>query len=383
MNGDATSKNKLFSQLVSIVTVQSAIFFNTKTKDREEGNSRIPSKRKRDELTPSILVDQTSTSTLFGEENNETTHCSRQLGSFEKNEEQIALKLNVIKDKAVRFFSRCIAEEFVPKGLKLELEPTIGYYDQEFIDKWYSKLKTFSPTLMNDIVAHCDKTIVKTQDNIKDTETHLKNLTEREEYQCIEKPIKNNEANTKQLLQQRKSKKFNYLKNKQNSTTKETPQPVKHKTGFQKTYASVVQSTNNTNTNVSTTEKFSNTNAENESQTLLNKLKTLNPNKRPQSRGKSPSRSTSKTRQEPSPRDKEIENLKNEIQILKQSQTNSITGDNPKNALMASTPVGSTTNNTEIINVLTFIQQTMETLSAYNEQLKAKLDINLTHQDTL
>ena len=105
MNGDATSKNKRFSQLVSIVTVQSAIFFNTKTKDGEEGNSRIPSKRKRDELTPTILVDQTSTSTLVGEENNETTQCSRQLGSSEKNEEQIALKLNLLKDKAVRYKS--------------------------------------------------------------------------------------------------------------------------------------------------------------------------------------------------------------------------------------------------------------------------------------
>ena len=56
---------------------------------------------------------------------------------------------------------------------------------------------------MKDIVAHCDKTIVKTEDNIKDTETRLKNITEREEYQNIEKTIKNNEANTKHLLQQK------------------------------------------------------------------------------------------------------------------------------------------------------------------------------------
>ena len=223
--------------------------------------------------------------------------------------------------------SRCITEELVPKGLKLELEPTIGNCDQEFVDTWYSKLKLFSLTLMKDTVAHCNKSIVKTEDNIKDTKRYLKDITESEEYQRLQKTIKNNEANTKHLLQQRK---FNYLKYKQNSTTKETPQPTKHKTGFQKTYASVVQSTNNTNTNVSTTEKFSNTNAENEFQTLLNKLKILNLNKRPQSRGKSPSRSTSKTRQEPSPRDKEIENLKNETRSLKQSQTNSITGDNPK-----------------------------------------------------
>ena len=149
---------------------------------------------------------------------------------------------------------------------------------------------------MKGIVAHCDKTNVKAEDNIKDAETHLKNVTEKEEYQSIEKTIKNNEANTKHLLKQRKLKKFNYLKYKQNSRTKETTQPTKHKAGFQKTYASVVQGANNANTNVSTTKKFSNTNVKNESQTLLNKLKTLNPNKRPQGRGKSPSRSTSKTR---------------------------------------------------------------------------------------
>ena len=84
-------------------------------------------------------MDQTSTSTLVGEENNEK-HCSRQLGSSEKNKEQIALKLNRLKDKAVRykshkdFLSRCIVEEPVPKGLKLELEPTIGNHGQEFVD---------------------------------------------------------------------------------------------------------------------------------------------------------------------------------------------------------------------------------------------------------
>ena len=71
----------------------------------------------------------------------------------------------------------------------------------------------------------------------------MKNITEGEEHQSIEKTIKNNETNTKQFLQQRKFKKFNHLKYKQNSATKETPQPIKHKTGFQKIYARVVQRT--------------------------------------------------------------------------------------------------------------------------------------------
>ena len=125
-------------------------------------------------------MEQTSTSTLVGEEDNETTHCSRQLRSTDRNKEQIALKLNRLSDKAVGyrshkyFLRRCTAEELVPKGLKLELEPTIGNYDQEIVDTWYSKLRTFSLTLMKDIVAHCDKTIVKTDDDIKDTETFEK-----------------------------------------------------------------------------------------------------------------------------------------------------------------------------------------------------------------
>ena len=73
-----------------------------------------------------------------------------------------------------------------------------------------------------------------------------------------------------------------------------------------------------------------------------------------------------------------MENSENEMRILKQSQPNSITGGNSRSAQMESTPGGQATNNTGIINVLSFIQQTMETLSAYKEQLKAKIDINLT-----
>ena len=75
--------------------------------------------------------------------------------------------------------------------------------------------------------------------------------------------------------------------------------------------------------------------------------------------------------------------MNNQIQFLKQSHTNIITRDNKKKAQMASTLGGRATNNTEIINMLTFIQHTMKTLSAYNKELKAKLDIYLTHQETL
>lgn len=50
---------------------------------------------------------------------------------------------------------------------------------------------------------------------------------------------------------------------------------------------------------------------------------------------------------------------------------------------MTSTPRDQATNTTELMIVVIFIQQTMETLPTYKEQIKAKLSINLTHQETL
>ena len=65
------------------------------------------------------------------------------------------------------------------KGLRLELEPTIGNFDQEFVDEGYSKLKGFLLILiMKNIRTYCTKTIESTNESIKSTETTLRNLIE-------------------------------------------------------------------------------------------------------------------------------------------------------------------------------------------------------------
>ena len=54
------------------------------------------------------------------------------------------------------------------KGLEHMLEPTVGNFDQEFIDKWYSSLKELSLTSLKHIVIFNDKTIKETNNkNIK------------------------------------------------------------------------------------------------------------------------------------------------------------------------------------------------------------------------
>ena len=131
------------------------------------------------------------------------------------------MKLNCLKDKNARyqsyreFLSQCIESKQIPKDSKLELEPTIGNRDQEFLDMWYSNLQEFCLTLMKGIVKYFDKTISETAAHITSTEKALKQNMEKEEFQNIKETISRNEEATKRVLKRRKFKKFNYLKHNQ------------------------------------------------------------------------------------------------------------------------------------------------------------------------
>ena len=54
-------------------------------------------------------------------------------------------RTDYFKYESHKDFPACwISEKPVPNGLRLELAPKIGDFDQEFVDEWYSKLKGFS-----------------------------------------------------------------------------------------------------------------------------------------------------------------------------------------------------------------------------------------------
>ena len=97
-------------------------------------------------------------------------------------------------------------ENLVPKGLNITLEPTIGNFDQDFIDNWYNNLKQFSTVLMKQIVVFYGKKEQKLQNSINETEAISKQLLKREEFKGITDTIKPNETEIKQLLQQCKFK---------------------------------------------------------------------------------------------------------------------------------------------------------------------------------
>ena len=126
--------------------------------------NKPPSKRLREEDdNPAILVSEASATTLIADNLKEDQNFLITPTFAERHKEKQAMKPNRLKDKNARyqshrgFLSQCIESKLIHKGLKLELEPTIGYHDQEYLDTWYSNLQKFCLTLMKGIVKFCDK----------------------------------------------------------------------------------------------------------------------------------------------------------------------------------------------------------------------------------
>ena len=250
-------------------------------------------------------ANHTSTTTLVAEETGTQRITIYPVTDIFFDKEKAALKLDRIKDKSSRyeshndFISRCLAEKVIPNRLKIELEPTIGNHDQEFLDEWYQILDQTSFTLINKIVKFCEKTVVNATTDIKAIELSLKKNMEKEEFEKIEDAINQNDEANKRMLKQRKFKKFNYLKH---NPKKEVKQQPNVNTKIQKTnqlqnknklsYAGAVQN------NMPPIQQTSNTlKSTNGRQTLQQQLQSLHPANQPHKRSKSPYRNKSKTNQ--------------------------------------------------------------------------------------
>ena len=185
---------------------QSTTIFDTFRKEKDSTNhtNKLLSKYLREEDdNPAILVSEASTSTLITDNLKEDQNYLITPTFAERHKEQQAKKLNRLKNKNARyqshreFLSQCIESKLIPKGLKLELEPTIGNHDQEFFDMWYFNLDKFSLTLMKGIVKFCEKAIIETATHINSTEKTLKQNKEKEEFQKIKEMVSRSEETSK------------------------------------------------------------------------------------------------------------------------------------------------------------------------------------------
>ena len=163
-----------------------------------------------------------------------------------------------MRDKAGRyeshklFLEKCITKNVIPNGLKLELEPTIGNHDEEFLSCWYNKLQSFSKEFMKDIMSFSIKTSSELTDHINKTENELTTLLEKKTYEEVKQTIDKNQNNRNRSLRQHKQKKFNQLKFKPKqprqfkATEKENAptESIDSKTQRERSYAAAVKKGN-------------------------------------------------------------------------------------------------------------------------------------------
>ena len=126
--------------------------------------------------------------------------------------------LDRLYDKQARFEShkqflqRCLQSAVTPRGLKIELEPSIGNHDEAFLTKWNEKLVKFSRELTQDVIEFCDSTIVETTAKITETKDNLVKSSTQSQAKEITVTLEKNQEDRVRNLRRNKDKKFNKLK---------------------------------------------------------------------------------------------------------------------------------------------------------------------------
>ena len=102
----------------------------------------------------------------------------------------------------------CLTANVIPNGLKLELEPSIGNHNEDFLPKWNDKLNKFSRELTTDVIEFCGKAITETEDTNKEP----KGQTNQEQHNEITATLNGNQHTRKKQYKKNKDKKYYNLK---------------------------------------------------------------------------------------------------------------------------------------------------------------------------
>ena len=182
-------------------------------------------KPQRGDRESQVLVVNTETSSSLSQE-------TLQIATSDfRCKEKIALKLNNLNDKKSRyeshktFLSKCHRDKIIPHGLSVYVEPSIGNQDEAFIETWHKYIQSFSLTLMSQVMTFCDKV----NEEIEKTKVELQAKLDRNEREEIISTLEKDEELNRKNLQQRKIKKFNYLKFKpKNQSLSEENEEIIH-----------------------------------------------------------------------------------------------------------------------------------------------------------
>ena len=189
-------------------------------------------KRPREELTvPSIEINnEDATSSV------ETVNASRTPIDIKKLEQgdRNAIRHDRLLDKIDRYTSheifirKCIANDITPNAYKIEMEPSIGNHDDEFLKGYYKVINSCSTQLMNYTADYCAKKITEFESQKKTSDDALKAMSEATVYADLQKTFSVNQKKRQKALQEVKDKKFIRLKYKR----RQSEEDIREQRGF-------------------------------------------------------------------------------------------------------------------------------------------------------
>ena len=147
------------------------------------------------------------------------------------NEEEIkklAFRLDRIKNKKIRFLShnkfleKYFRDKLTPNGSKLNLEPTIGNQNEEFVNQWYKIQDACVKQLVKITIEFRETTIKETEHQIKEINSKLQSNLPSAEYRNIKEEVSKNEEVTIRKLRRKKTRKYQQLEYGEPIPEKET-----------------------------------------------------------------------------------------------------------------------------------------------------------------
>ena len=128
------------------------------------------------------------------------------------------IRLERMRDKAdrydshIEFLKDCHKTKVIPKGLRIDVEPSIGNNDEDFCNKWFSRLEEFSLTLISDIISYCEQTKTGTASQIENESALLRDVLNTDDFiECMQLMDLSSEKRKKRLSMT-KRKKYHFLR---------------------------------------------------------------------------------------------------------------------------------------------------------------------------
>ena len=128
------------------------------------------------------------------------------------------IRLERLKDKSdrysshIQFLKDCKATKVIPKGLRIDIEPSIGNNDRDFCTKWFDRMQEFSLILMDDIIAYSEKVETETADRIAKESADLKAKMDPADWNEVSGYMDDNATARRKRLDASKKKKYYHLR---------------------------------------------------------------------------------------------------------------------------------------------------------------------------